>query len=81
MSKDLFMEVRIKAEMDEETFNDIPITVRDRMKIKAIEAANFEQYYKADMEWKKRHEQVVEAIKHQREREDEIRVEIRSNHS
>ncbi len=73
-SKDLFMEVRLRAEMSEETFSAIPEHLRDEMKIKSIEAANFKELYNADPVWKCLQDEMVEALKNRQQREAEIRV-------
>ena len=73
-SKDLFMEVRLRAEMSEEIFMDIPEHLRDEMKIKSVEASNFKDIYKKDEHWKKYNGLISEAIQARSDREAEIRV-------
>ena len=74
-SKQLFMEVRLRAEMSEETFTQIPEHLRDEMKIKSIEAANFKEIYKKDDIWKCLQDEMVDAFKKRQKREAEIRIE------
>lgn len=78
-SKDLFMEIRIQAEMDEETYNQIPNEMRDKFKIKRIEATNFREHYEADKIWRQLHSEMVEKLKERQIREEEIRNELRFN--
>ena len=73
-SKELFMEVRLRAEMSEETFTQIPEHLRDEMKIKSIEAANFREVYKKDKVWSKLQKEMVAALEARAEREAQIRV-------
>jgi len=73
-SKELFMEVRLRAEMSEETFTQIPEHLRDEMKIKSIEAANFKEVYKKDKIWRDLNKEMVEVLKDKAEREAQIRV-------
>jgi len=76
-SKTDFMEVRLRAEMSEATFMEIPEHLRDDMKIKSIEASNFKELYRADVEWEGYNKTLTEAIKARSEREAQIRVENR----
>ena len=73
-SKDLFMEVRLRAEMSEETFSAIPEHLRDEMKIKSIEAANYKDIYKKDEQWVSANKELGEAIKNRAEHEARIRI-------
>ena len=73
-SKDLFMEVRLRAEMSEETFTQIPEHLRDEMKIKSIEAANFKEIYKKDEQWRKFNKLVGESIQARADWEAKIRL-------
>ena len=61
-SKDLFMEVRLRAEMSEETFTQIPEHLRDEMKIKSIEAANFKEVYKKDKAWSLLQKEMIKLV-------------------
>jgi len=72
-----FMEVRLRAEMSEETYMGIPEHLRDEMKIKSIEASNFKELYRADPDWNEWNDDMIEAIKGRSEREAQIRVENR----
>tara|TARA_R110000824_G_scaffold38477_8_gene117504 strand:- start:2475 stop:2714 length:240 start_codon:yes stop_codon:yes gene_type:complete len=76
-SKDLFMEVRLRAEMSEETFTQIPEHLRDEMKIKSIEAANFKEVYKKDKAWSLLQKEMIKALEARAQREAQIRVESR----
>ena len=76
-SKSLFMEVRLRAEMAEETFTQIPEHLRDQFKIKSIEADNFKEIYKADELWQTYNKNMIEWLKDRQEREAQIRVEHR----
>jgi len=76
-SKTDFMEVRLRAEMSEATFMEIPEHLRDDMKIKSIEASNFKELYKKDDHWKKYNGLISEAMQARSEREAQIRVENR----
>ena len=76
-SKDLFMEVRLRAEMSEETFSAIPEHLRDEMKIKSIEAANFKEVYRKDEQWRKFNTLVGDAMEARSEWEAKIRIENR----
>jgi uncharacterized Fe-S center protein len=76
-SKDLFMEVRLRAEMSEETFSAIPEHLRDEMKIKSIEAVNFKEVYRKDEQWRKFNTLVGDAMEARSEWEARIRIENR----
>jgi len=76
-SKDLFMDVRLRAEMSEETFSAIPEHLRDEMKIKSIEAANFKEVYRKDEQWRKFNTLVGDAMEARSEWEAKIRIENR----
>ena len=76
-SKDLFMEVRLRAEMSEETFSAIPEHLRDEMKIKSIEAVNFKEVYKKCEQWRKFNTLVRDAMEARSEWEARIRIENR----
>jgi len=74
-AKEMFMEIRIKAEMSEDTFRKIPNEVKEEMKIKSIEALNFREIYKKDALWKTHNKELSEAIQRRSKREDVIRSE------
>ena len=76
-SKDLFMDVRLRAEMSEETFSAIPEHLRDEMKIKSIEAVNFKEVYRKDEQWRKFNTLVGDAMQARSEWEARIRIENR----
>ena len=75
--KDEFMDVRIRCEMSEETFSEIPEHLRDEMKIKSIEAANFKEAYKKCEQWRKFNTLVGDAMEARSEWEAKIRIENR----
>ena len=74
-TKDEFMEVRIRAEMDERVYSEIPEHLRDEMKIKSIEAANFKEIYKKDKHWIASNIDVGDCMKRRGEIEAQIRIE------
>ena len=76
-SKQLFMDVRIRCEMSEDVFSEIPEHLRDEMKIKSIEAANFKDLYKADKHWVASNIDVSDCMKKRAEHEARIRIENR----
>ena len=80
MSKDLFQQIReaqILAQMSEADYIQIPLEIRERMKLKSIDEPNWREVYKADKEWQDLHKAFIEALKAQKYREDEIRAENR----
>jgi len=78
-SKDLFMEIRVRAEMDEDTFRRIPEEVREQMRITRIEASNFREIYRNDPDWKELNKSLRTAIDERAQREAEIRLESRKD--
>jgi hypothetical protein len=76
LSKIDFMEVRIRAEMDERVYSEIPEHLRDEMKIKSIEAANFKDLYKADKHWVAANIDVSDCMKKRSEHEARIKTEL-----
>ena len=77
MSKDLFFEQReteILAQMTEAMYLQIPAHIRDEMKLKSIDQPNWREVYEADKEWQDLHKVFIEALKAQKQREDEIRA-------
>ena len=76
-TKDDFMDVRIRAEMDENVYSQIPEHLRDEMKIKSIEAANFKEVYRKDEQWRKFNTLVGDAMEARSEWEARIRIENR----
>lgn len=80
MSKDLFQQIReaqILAQMSEADYIQIPLEIRERMKLKSIDEPNWREVYEADKEWQEKHKAFIEALKAQKHREDEIRAENR----
>ena len=80
MSKELFenlQETYIYADIDVETFDEIPSALRHEMTIKRIDQPNFRSVYEQDSEWKELHKEVKRAVKARSEREDEIRAEYK----
>tara|TARA_R110000823_G_scaffold269380_1_gene389159 strand:+ start:436 stop:675 length:240 start_codon:yes stop_codon:yes gene_type:complete len=76
-TKDDFMNVRIRAEMDEHIYSQIPEILKDEMKIKSIEAANFKEVYRKDEQWRKFNTLVGDAMEARSEWEAKIRIENR----
>jgi len=77
-SKEQFMEVRIRAEMNEEVLKEIPQHLRDEMDLKAVEVVNFKEHYRADAEWKLLNKQFIDTLKARQAREEEIRTNLRA---
>jgi hypothetical protein len=71
------MDVRIRCEMSEDVFSEIPEHLRDEMKIKSIEAANFKEAYKKCEQWRKFNILVGDAMEARSEWEAKIRIENR----
>ena len=78
-SKELFMEIRIKAEMDEQTYQDIPDHLKESMQIKAIERINLKDVYRKNDKWKEANKKLAESIQERQEIQDEIRANLISN--
>ena len=82
-SKDEFMQVRLQAEIDEDIWSTLPEEYKDKFKVKRIEVETIQgqeakEVYKKCPTWVKLHEQMIEAVKAQKEREEEIRIELRN---
>lgn len=82
-SKDTFMQVRLQAEIDEDIWSTLPEEYKDKFKVKRIEVETIQgqeakEVYKKCPTWVKLHEQMIEAVKAQKEREEEIRIELRN---
>lgn len=82
LSKELFMEIRIQAEIDEREWNEIPNEYRERFSVKRVEVdkirgVDAKEVYKRDATWKELHSNMVDALKLQKEREEQIRTEQR----
>lgn len=75
-TKDLQIEIR--STMTEETFQQIPEHLRDEMTIKAIEVTNWKAEYKKDELWCAINDDFIRELKARKEREEEIRTEIRN---
>ena len=73
-SKCTFMEVRIQAEMSEDSYKAIPDHLKEEMTIKRIDMPNYKELYKQDAEWRHRNDTFVEALMHKQEREAELRI-------
>jgi hypothetical protein len=67
--------IQLRAEMDAETFQEIPEHLRDRIKTKSIDYAHMRDVYEQYARWKEANEQVIEAVKLRAEIEAEIRAE------
>ena len=77
------MSVRIQAEIEEERWNELPNELKDRFKVKRIEVETIQgqeakEVYKQCPTWVKLHNEMIEAVKAQKEREEEIRIELRN---
>ena len=80
MSKALWeqqRETEIIAQMTEAMYLQIPDHIRDEMKLKSISEPNWKEVYEADEQWQELHKEFIEALKAQKQREDEIRAENR----
>ena len=82
-SKDTFMSIRVQAETTDELWESLPNEYKDRFKVKRIEVETIQgqeakDVYKKCPTWVKLHEQMIEAVKAQKEREEEIRIELRN---
>ena len=82
-SKDTFMSIRVQAETTDELWESLPNEYKDRFKVKRIEVETIQgqeakEVYKKCPTWVKLHEQMIEAVKAQKEREEEIRIELRN---
>jgi hypothetical protein len=73
--KDEFMDVRIRAEMDERVYLQIPEHLRDDMELKSVKADNLKDLYKADKHWVASNIDVGDCMKRRGEHEARIRIE------
>ena len=83
ISKDTFMQVRLQAEIDEDIWSTLPEEYKDKFKVKRIEVETIQgqdakDVYKKCPTWVRLHEEMVEAMKAQKEREEQIRIELRN---
>jgi len=81
--KDMFMDVRLHAEIEEERWNELPNELKDRFKVKRIEVETIrgepaKDVYKRCPTWKKLNDEMIEKLKARQEREEEIRIELRN---
>lgn len=81
-SKDMFMEVQIQAEIDESVWNELPNEYKEKFKIKRIEVEKInnkpaKEVYRTDSKWVELNKAMIESIEKRREREEQIRVEMR----
>jgi hypothetical protein len=77
MSKELFeqqRETEIVAQMNEAIYLQIPSELRETMKLKSISEPNWSEVYKSDERWNELHKEFIDALKAQKQREDEIRA-------
>jgi serine kinase of HPr protein (carbohydrate metabolism regulator) len=74
-TKDEFMNVRIRAEMDERVYLQIPEHLRDEMVYKGASAVNLRELYKADKHWVASNIDVGDCMKKRSEHEARIRIE------
>jgi hypothetical protein len=82
-NKDTFMEVRLQAEIDEDIWSTLPEEYKDKFKVKRIEVERIngqeaKEVYKKCPTWVKLHAEMVDALKAQKEREEEIRIAKRN---
>ena len=68
-------QIQLRAEMDAETFEQIPEHLRDNIKTKAIDYAHMKPIYQKDKLWKQLNADVIEAVQLRADREAEIRAE------
>lgn len=83
VSKDTFMSLRLQAEIDEDIWSTIPEEYRERFIVKRIEVETIQgqdakEVYKRDDIWNCHHNYMVEAMKAQKEREEQIRIDLRN---
>jgi hypothetical protein len=83
LSKDTFMSVRLQAEIDEDIWSTLPEEYKDKFKVKRIEVETIQgqdakEVYKKCPTWVRLHDEMVEAVKAQKEREEQIRIEKRN---
>ena len=77
------MQVRFQLEASEELWDSLPNEYRERFKVKRIEVETIQgeeakEVYKRCPTWVKLHAEMVESIKAQKEREEQIRIEKRN---
>ena len=77
------MAVRFQLEASEELWESLPNEYRERFKVKRIEVETIQgeeakEVYKRCPTWVKLHAEMAEAIKAQKEREEQIRIEKRN---
>ena len=73
-SKQLFMDVRIIAEMQEDIYTQIPEHLRDEMKVKTIDIPDAKELYRKDETWKDANKKVRESLDARAEIEARIRI-------
>ena len=81
-AKDLFMEVRIQAEIDEAEWNEIPNEYREKFTMKRIEVEKIngipsKDVYRQNPKWVEANKAMIEALGKRKECEEQIRVELR----
>ena len=69
-----FFEVMVRAEMSEQTYQDIPNELKESIVVKAVEIPKRKEDYKADDKWCQLNKSFIEALKAKKQREDEIRA-------
>ena len=77
------MSVRLQAEIDEDIWSTLPEEYKDKFKVKRIEVETIQgqdakEVYKKCPTWVRLHDEMVEAMKAQKEREEQIRIEKRN---
>lgn len=73
-SKQLFMDVRIVAEMQEDVYTQIPEHLRDEMKLKTIDIPDAKELYRKDENWIEANKKVRESLDARAEIEARIRI-------
>jgi len=73
-SKQLFMDVRIVAEMQEGIYTQIPEHLRDEMKVKTIDIPDAKELYRKDETWIEANKKVRESLDARAEIEARIRI-------
>lgn len=76
-SKELFMDIRYRVELDEEQLKQIPKEVRDGLTFTRIEAVNFKDEYKKCPTWVALNNELKEVIQKREEVETQIRIDKR----
>ena len=76
LTKDLAMKIR--AEMSEDIYRQLPNHLKEEMTIKSLSELSYRTEYKKDEVWKKRNKEFIDALVARSDREDQIRVNLRN---